>query len=276
MPANSIAIDRARCRKCSLCVLDCPRAALDSDADKVPCLSVPENCIACGHCMAICPFAAFSLNGATPDALPVPREMPRPDMLQSLLAMRRSHRRFRAENVDIAEITEMLGFVRYVPTGNNFRRLEYTLIDDKDVMEDFRRQIHEKLLKWASRATEIPLMLQATIRGIQAGKDPIFQTAPHLLVASHHQDAPTGPVDAVIALSHFELLAQSRTLGTLWLGRILTVMRHAMPELPELLQIPSEYKIGYAMLFGKTACHYPRGVDAPPALCRTLKKIEPK
>ncbi len=265
---NQIAIDKRRCRTCSLCVLDCPRSAL-ALTEGLPVMAAPERCIACGHCMAVCPFAALSLNGADPEELPEPGEMPRYEEVKTFLEMRRSHRRFRAKNVDAVVIDGLLDSLRTVPTGNNFRRLHYTVINDLEVMAELRRSIHAKLLK----VKEVPAMLQSTVQEIEAGGDPIFRTAPHLVVVSHHREAPTGLVDAVIALTHFELLAQSRGLGTLWFGRILTIMNNALPEIPEMLQIPAEYKIGYAMLFGESVCRYYRGVEALPVLRRILSGI---
>lgn len=276
MTEHTISIDPARCRKCTLCILECSRSALKEAPDGIPVMADPAACFDCGHCAAICPFAALTLDGADPDALPRPGGMPQYDEVKSWLQMRRSHRRFAQRNVDCAALGDMIDTLRYVPTGNNFRRLRYTLIDDIEVMEQFRSYVNSELLQWSSRVETVPPRLLSTIKEIKEGKDPVFRTAPHLLVASYRHDAPTGLVDSVIALSQFEMLAQSRSWGTVWFGRILSIIDLALPELPEILQIPRDYKIGYAMLFGETLSHFHRAVNAPPVECDPLRTFGKK
>ena len=58
------------------------------------------------------------------------------------------------------------------------------------------------------------------IRAWDRGEDPICRKAPHLVVAYAHKDSLAAPTDAIIALSHLEIIAPSLGLGTCS-GRVL-------------------------------------------------------
>jgi len=72
-------------------------------------------------------------------------------------------------------------------------------------------------------------------------------------------------VDPVIALSYFELYANTLGLGTLWCG----LFKWAVALLPEMLEpfhVPEGYVPGYAMMFGRSGLNYRRSTVPSPAL----------
>ncbi|OPZ76119.1 MAG: Nitroreductase family protein [Alphaproteobacteria bacterium ADurb.Bin438] len=95
------------------------------------------------------------------------------------------------------------------------------------------------------------------------GFDRLFLKAPHMIVVSAPKDSVYGEKDAMIALSYFELLANTMGIGTLWNGIVAMLYRLVMPEIKADLEIPEDHEIQYVMLFGRPAVKYKRGVNRP-------------
>jgi nitroreductase len=96
--------------------------------------------------------------------------------------------------------------------------------------------------------------------------DILFRGAPHLLIASAPTNCPTPEVDCVIALSYFELFAQSYGIGTVWDGLATSAFVDLVPQMRQRLGIPEDHQIGYVMAFGKPAVQYVRTVQHHTAL----------
>jgi len=67
--------------------------------------------------------------------------------------------------------------------------------------------------------------------------------------------------DCLIALSYFELFAQSLNVGTVWNGLAKWAINDLVPETRQRLGIPDGHQIGYVMSFGKPAVQYSRTVQ---------------
>jgi nitroreductase len=80
-----------------------------------------------------------------------------------------------------------------------------------------------------------------------------------LLVVSARETAPCGAQDVVLALSYFDLLAQSSGLGTTWCG-CLDFASRAVPEIRDILGLGSDTPF-YGMMFGYPAVRYFRTVQ---------------
>jgi len=77
---------------------------------------------------------------------------------------------------------------------------------------------------------------------------------------SSDPSAPSGQEDVVIALSYFELLAQSHQLGTTWCG-LAKVLLELLPQFKQTVQLASDGRYYYPMLFGRPAVRYARTVQ---------------
>ena len=95
------------------------------------------------------------------------------------------------------------------------------------------------------------------------GYDFVFRNAPHMIVAAFPKDAPCGSFDVSIALTQFDLYAQSLGVGTLWCGFAYYAFQYNR-GMRSLLQLPPGYKVGAVMLFGPPAVEYPRATDPEP------------
>ena len=149
----------------------------------------------------------------------------------------------------------------YAPTAKNVRRVRFTVIDSREVMDKFRDKTLG-LLARRVRDGQLPAGMEFFVDYLKlwetAKVDVIFRGAPHLLVASAPKDCPAPEADCLIALSYFEIYAQSLDVGTVWAGLVKWLMVGVLPELKDELGIPADHVVGYAMAFGKPLVGYAR------------------
>lgn len=258
-----------RCVSCGECAADCPMGIIDFDG-ALPSIA-PENistCIACQHCFAVCPHAAISIFSLNPDeAHLIAGQLPDPQQLITLIKGRRSVRRYSSEPVDRATIETLLQVVASCPTGKNTRQNLLTVIDDPAVMEQIRQKTMAGI-RTAVESNTLPAGMEffgGVLRAWDRGNDVIFRGAPHLLAVSTPANGPSPEADTLIALTTFDLLAQSMGLGTLWNGFSKWAITKVVPEMSSILGIPGDHYLGYLMSFGRPAVEYHRTVERGPA-----------
>lgn len=262
-------IDQTKCIQCGECVADCPARVLQMD--EYPEM-VAEGCFKCQHCLAICPTGALSILGRNPDAsLDLPGQILDADALGLLIRGRRSVRRYAAEDLP----DDLLNTAWYAPTGVNAQQVLFTVVRKRVVLDVLRKEILERLIALREGAG-LPDGLMGRYMGWvlssweERGEDVVFRGAPHVLVATCHKDAPCHEVDAIIALTTFDLYAHSNGVGTVWDGIFTAILQH-FPELKTRLGIPSDHVLGYAMAFGKPAVGYARTVQRGPAQVNSVE-----
>ena len=259
-------VDTAKCVGCGMCVADCNTRALElSGADRTPrwAQNGEARCFRCQHCLAICPTGALSIMGKGADASAARGRGPEPEELLNLIKCRRSCRNYRREGVDKGTLEKLKAMLAWVPTGVNDHRLFFGFIDDAAVMDKFRKEYLARLLRLVESGAPGAERFGRYRDRLLAGEDVIFRGAPHMVLACTPEDAPCADVDPLIALSYFELYAQSLGLGTLWCGLFIWSLK-AMPEFLERLGVPDGYVPGYAMMFGNTGLNYPRATQPAP------------
>ncbi len=258
-------VDKDRCIKCGECVEDCPRSIIVF-SDEYPSI-IPGRegeCIRCQHCFAVCSEAAVSILGLKPDeAEPLKGNFPDPGKLRTLIKGRRAVRRYLEEPLEWDTISNLLHVVAHAPTGINNRQNLFTVVDDPLVMEKIRQETMAGIIK-AVEDKRLPPGLEfysGIVDAWQAGKDVIFRGAPHLLAVSTPKDGPSPEADTLIALTSFELLAQSMGIGTLWNGLLKWAITAIVPEIRTKIGIPEDHHIGYTMVFGRPDVQYFRTVQ---------------
>lgn len=258
-----LVVDGTRCVRCGQCVADCPVGVLDAKDGLPRVLPHRENaCIGCQHCLAVCPAAALSVFGLNPDRSPGLGSVS-PEMTENLIRGRRSVRRYKNEAVPPEIIDRIMGAVMYAPSGKNRRQVRFTLVDDPKVMNAVRSRIYAAV-RLAARERRLPEKMGFFVRFADAwdqGGDPVFQHAPHMIIASESADNPSAEADPFIALSCFEFMAASLGLGTLWCGFARWILRDVAPETARLLGIPEDHRSLCVMLFGYPAVRYARAVQ---------------
>ena len=259
-------VRREICVQCGLCAKDCPVNIIDLKtgyprigADK------ESNCIKCQHCLAICPTAALSILGKSPNrSRSIKRDFPDPYQMETLIKGRRSVRHYQDENLDPELIKRALDVAWQAPTGVNMRQVHFFVIDDKDNLAVLRNEAYRGLEELIARGQlpEDKAFFTGFVRAWkEKGVDVLFRGAPHLVVASAPSGGPSPLPDCLIALSYFELFAQSLDIGTLWNGLVKWTINDLVPELRTRLHIPEDHLVGYAMAFGKPAVQYQRTIE---------------
>jgi ferredoxin len=135
-------VNKELCISCGQCVADCLMHIIDM-RDGKPSVDRREGlkCIGCQHCMAICPVGAISVQGVKPEeCLPLKGAFPEPDKVERLIKGRRSVRRYQEEGLEPALIKRLLDVASYAPTGKNVRRVRFTVIDSRAMMDKFRAE----------------------------------------------------------------------------------------------------------------------------------------
>lgn len=259
-------IDKTKCIQCGLCAADCPVRIIEMK--EVPTIAEEKeaNCLQCQHCLAVCPTGALSILGKDPgQSVSTKAEIPTTETMVNLVKTRRSIRKFKPENVEKALLDQLLEATGYAPTAKNDNAVLQTIIDDREVLASFRVKFYDAI----KQAGEIGALTgkYEFLNGIQKvwetkGIDILFRDAPHLLITSAPETGASPVHDSLIAMSYFELLANSAGVGTLWNGFINWVLNDIAPELATLLGIPSNHKIGFVIVFGKPAVRYARAVQS--------------
>lgn len=264
-------VDTELCTQCGECARDCLWGVIDMDGYPTIPADKEAKCIECQHCLAVCPTGAVSIFGKNPeDSLPLKNALPSSESMERLVMGRRSTRRYKKDGVDPELIQHLLEVTSHAPTAVNQRNTVLTVIDDAEAMDRLRKELTEAALKLAHDG-KIPAELERIenyILGCEDGTDVIFRNAPHLLIASAPSDTFAPMADCHIALSYFELLANSHGIGTVWNGIARAILTLILPEFATRLGIPEDHQIVCVMSFGKPAVKYHRTVQRPGGVIR--------
>lgn len=251
-------VDKEKCVKCGLCMNDCSSKVIKADNEGYP-YSDAENCFGCQHCLAICPVGAISVFDKSPENSMPNENNPTPEQMECLIKNRRSCRHYKMENVNEETMQKLKNILNWVPTGCNFKDLHFSIVEDYNKMNSIKERVYSKL-KFMIKYLPVKGRLKAYKNAILSGDDMIFRNAPHMIVVSVNKKAPCKKIDPVIALSYFELYANSLGLGTLWCGLgfgTLPLRKDVMKE----LEIPKTHEMAYVMLFGNPDVNYKRAIQ---------------
>ncbi|MDX1776216.1 MAG: nitroreductase family protein [Desulfobulbales bacterium] len=261
-------IDEERCIQCGECSEECPAGVIS--LEEYPVMTNEEGCYRCQHCLAVCPSGAVSVLGKDPDAsIALENNMVDAAGLETLIKGRRSIRRYSDRDLDPALIEELLDIACHAPTGINSQAVLFTVVREGAVMKELRQEVLSRItqLHDDGKLPEgfVGQYLGAAVEAWQDGnRDLIFRGAPHLLITSAPQDAPSPVQDTLIALTTFQLMAHARGVGTVWDGMVMMALG-VWPGFAARLNIPENHMIGYAMAFGEPAVEYHRTVQRGPA-----------
>ena len=259
-------VNAAKCLKCGACVRDCAFRALRAEADGLPKMAFPDRCMKCQHCLAVCPVGAVTFDGRRAEESVVTKglELPSAAATENWLRTRRSVRRFSNDDVDQEALDRVLKTLGNSPTGCNARALTFTCIPTRAAMDRFRGDFIKAIENHRDGTKLLPRWLAVpAIKLRNGGEDMFFRGATGLLIVSSDETCPgvtTPGEDVTIACSHFELLANANGISTCWCGFLGLVQK----EIPELLEVTIGIRRTtpfYAILFGRGAVSYPRGVQ---------------
>ena len=259
-------VDADRCTRCGECIADCP-AQIIVMQEEGPTIALDKepSCYRCQHCLAICPTGAVSILGLKAgNSRSLAGWYPDPDKLETLIKGRRSVRRYKPENLEQELLQRLLDVAWHAPTGMNSRDVLFTVVDDREKLAGVRDQVLAGLGR-LTREGKLPQGLEFFADFVHLWEekqvDILFRGAPHLLIASAPRQGACAVPDCLIALSYFELFAQSLGVGTVWNGLAKWAISDLLPETRQRLGIPEEHLIGYVMSFGWPALRFQRTVQ---------------
>ncbi len=259
-------VDQEKCINCKKCVADCPVLIIDG---KTPFPEIKEgkagNCLKCQHCLAVCPQAAISIWGRKPeDSIPTSSPIADTVEMANLMKLRRSVRRFTKEELSKDLIKDLLVKASYAPTAKNENAVQMTVVDSMEQMEKVRDLTYNaiKKVKEEGRLAEKHANF-GNFQGLWEAKniDILFRNAPHLLIVSNPKGGTKPIVDATIAVTYFDLLANSMGIATLWNGFNTIVYDEVVPEVAQQLGVPEDHKVVMVLSFGKPAVKYARSIQ---------------
>jgi nitroreductase/NAD-dependent dihydropyrimidine dehydrogenase PreA subunit len=263
-------INTATCTRCGECIADCP-ARIITMQEEGPTIAPDKeaSCYRCQHCLSICPTGAVSILGLMPaGSRPLADAYPDPDKLEMLIKGRRSVRRYRPENLEPELLQRLLDVAWYAPTGMNTRDVLFTVVDDREKLARLRDGVMvdlDRLVREGNLPEGMEFFADFARLWKEEGVDTLFRGAPHLLIASAPRQSASPVPDCLIALSYFELFAQSLGVGTVWNGLTTWAINDLLPETRQRLGIPEGHVIGYVMSFGRPALCFHRTVQRGPA-----------
>ncbi len=260
-------IDKEKCIKCGLCSKECPVLIIDGKTEYPQIKEGKEkNCLKCQHCLAVCPTGALSILGKNPDdSILVGSNDISYGSLNTHVRTRRSIRKFKDQLLEKELINEVLESSSYAPTSHNKNNVLLSVTYDKEILDKVKPLFYDSIKK-AVETNTIPEDLKyfSKFQAAWGNKniDIIFRNAPHMIIASVPKVTRSTSGDSYIALSYFELLANTKGIGTLWNGFIRYILEYIAPELKVILGIPEENEVGGAMLFGVPDIKFTRSIQS--------------
>ena len=250
-------ISENECKKCGLCVQDCPSGIIRlSNTTGFPRM-IPKGeaaCLLCGHCIAVCPHGALSHSQIPLDeCLPLREDLKiNEDQAVQFLRSRRSIRAFEDKPVEKEKIEKIIEIARYAPTGGNVQPIEWLVITDKKELNKISAYTIDWLSKFLEenpKAAESSPYLPKIVKNFSSDNDTILRNAPVLITASAPKWAVNGPNDVTIALSYLELVAPVMGLGACWAG-LLQKALVGSPDLRKDIGLPEKNIHHYPMMLG--------------------------
>ena len=252
-------VDEDKCIKCGLCQNDCSRGVIRINENGYP-YATADECFSCQHCLAVCPTGAVSVLGKNSENSYAENKITSPEELECLIKLRRSCRSYRQENVEKEKIEKLKDIFNWVPTGCNHRGLHFTFVENKETMDEIRSKLLDFLKEYADNHNSSDRLSSLYDASVKSGENAVLRNAPHMVVVSVDKNSPCREIDPVIALSYFEMYAQSMGLGTLWCGLGYWTIP-LCKNITSQFNIPENYDIAYVMLFGYPNVKYKRSIQ---------------
>ncbi len=177
------------------------------------------------------------------------------------LRKRRSVRAYKADDVPMDLLMEIISDSCLAPSHGNGQPWRYVVIKDRGCIRMLSDESKGTLLKdsrenpGSVEKRYIPLLKRPSYN--------VFYNAPCLVLIAGHRKVPSLLVDCALAAAYFMLSASARGLGTCWVG----MGRHIRsPETLKKIGVPLDHEIVAPIIVG-----YPKKM--PPAAKRNDPEI---
>jgi nitroreductase len=280
------------CSGCARCVEACPECILELH-EKRPRFEpgADGDCIACGHCVMACNTGAARHSAFTDaDFFPLEKGKVGFEALLSLLAARRSVRRFKDEPVARELIDKVIEATATAPMGFPPHTTEVLAFGDRARIQEFiphmikgyasiegtlgnpigrffvKRAVGAPLFK-ALETHVVPVTRRARKLYQERELERFLWKAPALLLFHADRFATSNLENTWIAVTYAMLAAHTLGLGTLVNGLLPPIVDRSK-ELRLKLGIPRDNQVQAALLLGHPRHEYKRGVR------RKLRRVE--
>lgn len=280
--------DPEKCTHCSLCLLNCPFRAWETDENDVPRMKKTYECFSCFNCMVACPADAISIvdtyhvdSGCfRTEPLPLSVKMPLEPLdaqgkaaqwtpIERLIFERRSVRNFKPDPVPEPLIRRVIEAGRFAPSGGNCQPWKFVVVTDKALINELNEACYS-VLSMLYTAYNNDAMVKSLLPMYQADPKPglfdpriilggmgsvsrknapVFLDAPVVILMACDDRAIGGPqIAAGIAGQNMNLAALSLGLGFCWIG--FSQVIEMVPLVKEKLGLKDPWKINTAMVLG--------------------------
>ena len=169
--------------------------------------------------------------------------------LGAYLKKRRSVRHFTREPVPREKILRVLDIARYAASGGNGQPVQWLIVHDPEEVHRLAGLCIDWMQTLQNSSHPMSGYIPTLLAAWEAGNDPVCRGAPHLVIAHIPEGNPLASVDALIALTHFDISAPAFGIGTCWAG-FLSMAAAAYEPLQKVLALPAGRRYAYSLMFG--------------------------
>ncbi len=218
-----------------------------------------ENCARCGHCVAVCPSGSLTHREIPVGQCPLLDESLKVTSGQctQLIKGRRSIRVYKDKKVPREEIERVIEVARYAPTGHNSQAVQWLVIDDEGEVRRLS-EIGADWMRWVVKNNpQLAPMVEGALQRQESGIDVFLRGAPAVVIAFSEQSNPVAYMDCIIALSYFDLAANTMGLGCCWAGYFIFAAT-SFPPMMEALSLPEGHTLYGSLMVGYPKYSYQR------------------
>ena len=250
---SGIIVNRDTCTKCGVCQSACLMGLIEISEDGFP-ESSPrfKLCSECGACITMCPTGSL-------ENINIPREQIQTidlsmsvnnEQISQFLKIRRSVRAYKGMPVKREDIITAIDTARYAPTGCNAQEVKWLVIDNQEKLKSIGKIGSEFMITAMKTLPNFADTVGLFENRKQSGYDIFLHSAP-ALVATYAEESTMSIAlyDCTIALSYFDLAANSLGMGCCWLG-FFPKAANEYPPIRELVELPKGYVIHACMAVG--------------------------
>jgi nitroreductase/NAD-dependent dihydropyrimidine dehydrogenase PreA subunit len=254
-------VDKDTCSQCGTCAAVCPGGIILFRENRYPRMlpGTDEYCLRCGHCVAACPTGSL-IHRDIPleQCLPIDKEnRVSPEQCEQLIRGRRSVRVYQDKAVPREEIARIIDAARYAPTGHNSQNVRWLVIDDKAKLQRIEEIGADWMRDSIKRHPQMAEMFEGVLKRMESGHPDFIRGAPALVAAYAEKNNPMAIIDGTIALSYFDLLANSMGLGCCWAGFFMMASAN-FPPLIEAIALPEGHQVYGSLMVGYPKYQYQR------------------
>ncbi len=244
-----ITVNKELCTKCGLCAAPCRIIYFKEGSYPRQVPNTDEFCMRCGHCVGYCTTGAL-MHKEMPGLPKIEKSLQVSfEQCAQLIKSRRSIREYKDKAVPKEEIERIIEVARYSPTGHNEQGVHWLVVNDRKKIKEIAAIGADWLRAMMKNNPQMAQFFAGIIERLDAGEEMFLQGAPAIVLTYGLKNNPIGQTDCVIALSYFDLIANSAGLGCCW-GGFLMMAAATYPDMIKALAQPDGYTPYAGMMFG--------------------------